>query len=432
VSISRAVDARREQATSMMLVLMLVFVSMPWVGALVFGTRRLLFFWYEGQALFFAWEERLTSFWYGECTHTRQVAQTHGTEMHLAMVLVALCNVAWATGPQGPSGDRAPGPFGEEGSWLYHVLWPYIVAYVAIAFLLVVVLREQRGLVCALRCTVLVEMAIALLALGVVSGPRVTSLMGGKPADRAFELFVHRVADEVGVPRPAHVYVIPTREPNAFASGMVRHDVVLFNRTLLSKDTTVAVTDGLRSALSKSQLKAVLGHELAHIHMGDVATSTNLALIVVGMGAVHTFGQHLYDWGVSHHDDNMTTVGIAFIAGGAIMKMTADVYRFSVSRDAEYRADSMSAAKYGHEAMAGALLAVHNHALSTRRDLLGRLNGAVSHACIAPDPAVAAAFGATPRRGLAGRWQRLFHTHPTIEDRVSLLRTGTLSEGGGD
>merc|ERR1712118_366322 len=91
-------------------------------------------------------------------------------------------------------------------------------------------------------------------------GERVAKMMGGKKADAYLTDLANGVSTKAGLPPPAHVYEIPTNELNAFAAGFGR------------KDATVAVTSGLRKALNKKELEAVIAHEIGHIRHSDMST----------------------------------------------------------------------------------------------------------------------------------------------------------------
>ena len=80
---------------------------------------------------------------------------------------------------------------------------------------------------------------------------------------------VHKLADEAGIGRPE--VAIYDGEPNAFATGAFKNDAL------------VAVSTGLLQSMSREEVEAVLGHEVAHIANGDMVT---LALI---QGVVNTF-----------------------------------------------------------------------------------------------------------------------------------------------
>merc|ERR1719231_1804876 len=112
-------------------------------------------------------------------------------------------------------------------------------------------------------------------------GERVAKMMGGERADSYVTGIANDVALKAGLPPPAHVFEIPTSELNAFAAGFG------------SKDATVAVTSGLRDALSKKELEAVIAHEIGHIRHSDMSTNMHLAVATAGLGGVYEAGRLL-------------------------------------------------------------------------------------------------------------------------------------------
>ena len=297
---------------------------------------------------------------------------------------------------------------------------PYMFTFVAVFALIVPLLRHRDDLLAHLKLAVCGQLLLMVLVSVVGGGPFVSSLMGGGVAGLEMTMLVHSVADDIGVPRPAHVYELPTKEMNAFVTGLIRSDFVLFNTTVVRKDTTVTITRGLWLMLWTSELKAVVAHELAHIHNGDVITGTHLAVISAGLGAVHSFGKHINELGELKKDKNMTRIGSILKLGGMVTKTIGDLHRFAVSRNNEYRADAMAAAVYGPTPMANALTRIDRWATLTTRDQLNKYSGAVSHACIVPDPsmAMASAWGTS---------SRLFATHPRTQDRIAFLMNGSYA-----
>ncbi|MEM8559394.1 MAG: M48 family metalloprotease, partial [Bacteroidota bacterium] len=86
--------------------------------------------------------------------------------------------------------------------------------------------------------------------------------------DEAPELYdmVDRLRQRADLPMPK-VYVTPSDQPNAFATG--RNPA----------NAAVAVTNGLVRMLSKEELEGVIAHELAHIKNRDILTSTIAATV---------------------------------------------------------------------------------------------------------------------------------------------------------
>lgn len=78
---------------------------------------------------------------------------------------------------------------------------------------------------------------------------------------------VASLAREAGLPMP-QVGIFRSNEANAFATGPTR------------KRSLVAVSSGLLQRMNPSQVRGVLGHELAHIANGDMVTMTLLQGVV--------------------------------------------------------------------------------------------------------------------------------------------------------
>ena len=80
---------------------------------------------------------------------------------------------------------------------------------------------------------------------------------------------VYQYADKAGIGRPE--VAIYEGDPNAFATGAFKDSAL------------VAVSTGLLRGMTKDELSAVLGHEVAHIANGDMVTLTLI------QGVVNTF-----------------------------------------------------------------------------------------------------------------------------------------------
>ncbi|MFY8119929.1 MAG: protease HtpX, partial [Burkholderiaceae bacterium] len=71
---------------------------------------------------------------------------------------------------------------------------------------------------------------------------------------------VRRHADKAGIGMPE--VALYEGEPNAFATGAFKNSAL------------VAVSTGLLQSMSREEVEAVLGHEVAHIANGDMVTMT--------------------------------------------------------------------------------------------------------------------------------------------------------------
>jgi heat shock protein HtpX len=214
-----------------------------------------------------------------------------------------------------------------------------------------------------------------------------------------------------GLPKP-RLYVVDDPAPNAFATGRnPRH-------------AAVAVTTGLLEKLNRIELEGVLAHELSHIKNYDILVST-LAVTMVGVVAVLAdLGIRMTWWGMgrnSHRDFDRRSGGnggpLAFLAIGgfvllALSPVIAQLMRVAVSRRRETLADvsGVEMTRYPPGLIS---------ALEKLRDdstVVHSTSKATAHLWI-EEPAAQ-----TASEGRMARFNRLFATHPPIEDRIALLR----------
>ena len=105
---------------------------------------------------------------------------------------------------------------------------------------------------------------------------------------------VEDLAQRAGLPVP-RLYVIPSEQPNAFATGRS------------PKHSAVAVTEGLMRSLPREQVRGVLAHELAHVKNRDVLVTTVAAMIGAAITAVAHFLQFSWLFG---GDEDESPLGI--------------------------------------------------------------------------------------------------------------------------
>jgi len=247
-------------------------------------------------------------------------------------------------------------------------------------------------------------------------GERVAKMMGGEPADDGLTELCSRVAMRAGLPPPAHVYEIPTLELNAFAAGFG------------SGDATVAVTSGIRRALSRRELEAVIAHEIGHIRHKDMSTNMHAAVAIAGLGGLYELGNMLLrsDGAQDRNNDTdgeggVAGLGLALMAGGIATRVLAHLLQLSISRGAEYDADRVAAELCGTDTMISALSKIERGAATAPpRGQLAARGGAFAHAYISN--------GLQEQEqtdGMNGAWQkfmRLWSTHPSTDDRIEALR----------
>jgi heat shock protein HtpX len=245
-----------------------------------------------------------------------------------------------------------------------------------------------------------VALAIALGASGVayLAGDRIAlSAMAARPISEVEQPVLYRLVRELATsahrPMP-RLYMSPTVQPNALATGRSRRRAV------------ICCTYGLVTALEESELRAVIAHELAHVHRRDTLTST----VAGGLAAVVTFAASLV-WfipiGGHHHDEDGPGL-FGILAMLLLGPIAATIVQLTVSRSREYRADAEGARLCGDPlGLARALRKLEEGARSMPLPDDGRI-AAASHLLIV-----------NPFRG--DGLVRLFATHPPTAERIARL-----------
>ena len=210
-------------------------------------------------------------------------------------------------------------------------------------------------------------------------------------AERWLVATVQRQAEAAGIGMP-EVAIFNSPSPNAFATGMNRNNAL------------VAVSTGLLDNMTRDEVEAVLGHEVAHVANGDMVT---LALI---QGVVNTFVMFLSRI-IGHTVDRVvfkTESGhgpafwITTIIAEIILGILASAIVMWFSRQREFRADEGGAS------------------LSDRQKMIAALERLQSNVGQAELPDKLAAFGISG--GMGQGLKKLFMSHPPLEERIAALK----------
>ena len=179
-------------------------------------------------------------------------------------------------------------------------------------------------------------------------------------------------------------------EPNAFATGAFKNNAL------------VAVSTGLLQGMTREEVEAVIGHEVAHIANGDMVTMT---LIQGVMNTFVVFLSRVIGYAVDgflNRGNERSGPGIGYFVTTIVLDIllgfVAGMIVAWFSRQREFRADAGAAQLMGRkEPMINAL---------------ARLGGL---------PA-----GELPKAveamGITGSFGKLFATHPPIEERIAALQ----------
>jgi heat shock protein HtpX len=194
----------------------------------------------------------------------------------------------------------------------------------------------------------------------------------------------------IGMPE---VGIFDSPDPNAFATGANKNNAL------------VAVSTGLLSNMRRNEVEAVLGHEVAHVANGDMVTLTLIQGVmntfvfflarVIGFVVDRIILKNERGAGIGY----MVTVILAQVVLGILAGMIVAWF----SRKREFRADSGGAYLAGAPSMIGALEALQR--VHSPTDLPEKMQ----------------AFGI--RSGKPQGWQKLFMTHPPLEERIAALRS---------
>ena len=199
---------------------------------------------------------------------------------------------------------------------------------------------------------------------------------------------VQRLSERAGIGMPE--VGIYEGEPNAFATGAFKNSAL------------VAVSTGLLSGMTRDEVEAVLGHEVAHIANGDMVTMTLI------QGVVNTFVIFL-SRAIGFAIDNFLNRGeerrgpgagymITYLVLEVFLGILASTIVAWYSRQREFRADAGS----------GDLIGQRQSMIQALRRLGGLQAGELPNGL--------------QSMGITGSIGKLFATHPPIEERIARLQ----------
>ncbi|MDE6483153.1 MAG: M48 family metallopeptidase [Rikenellaceae bacterium] len=228
----------------------------------------------------------------------------------------------------------------------------------------------------------------------------IRSATGARPLERRENPRIYNMVENLcmsqGMAMPK-VNVVDDASMNAFASGIDK------------KSYTVTLTTGIMERLDDAELEAVVAHELSHIRNRDVRLMI-VSIIFVGIFAIlaeiilQVILSARYSRGNSRDKGGTVIVALVALIIVGICYFFTMLMRFAVSRKREFMADAGSAAMTRNPlALASALRKISGDPglQNTGRDDVAQLF--IFHGV------------------KGGVFNRLFATHPPIEQRIRVL-----------
>lgn len=191
------------------------------------------------------------------------------------------------------------------------------------------------------------------------------------------------------LPMP-RIALVPTKTPNAFATGRNKNNAV------------VAATEGLVLLLNDDELEGVLAHEMAHVKNRDILVMTIAATIA---GAI-SFAARMLWWNMILGRRGGSGNPWLLLVVAITAPLAALLIQLAISRSREYKADR-----------AGALMIQRPLALARALQKLEDAN--IRRPMTRGNPASSSMFIVNPFRG--GGFFRLFTTHPPMKTRIEKL-----------
>ena len=195
--------------------------------------------------------------------------------------------------------------------------------------------------------------------------------------------------------------MIEDSAPNAFATGRN------------PEHAAIAVTTGLLDKLNRTELEGVIGHEMSHIADYDTLLMTITVVLVGTVALVSDWMLRTFLWGGGRRrkstgggQTGMILMLVALVLA-ILSPIIAQLIRMAISRRREFLADANAARLTRFpEGLANAL-----EKISADPEPLEVANKATAHLYIE-----------NPLKEHKGGMNKLFSTHPDVEQRIAALR----------
>jgi len=231
-----------------------------------------------------------------------------------------------------------------------------------------------------------------------------------KPADeleyRRYHNLVEGLCIAAGLPKP-RLYVVDDPAPNAFATGRN------------PKHSALAVTTGLLEKMNRVELEGVLAHELSHVKNYDILVTTIAVTAVGTIALISDIGLRFAFWGgMSNRRDNNNNSGpigaviaVASLAVLMLAPFAGYLMQMAMSRNREYLADA-----------SGVQLTRYPPGLVSALEKLRDDQAVVHYATKATAQMWIEQPLETDEKKQGSKFNKLFDTHPPLEDRIKRLQ----------
>jgi len=274
--------------------------------------------------------------------------------------------------------------------------------FILFVFLLAWVFEQLAGMGTGGLVLAFIIASISAFAGYYASDKIVLTISRARPAAKEEFPYLYNVVEGLaiaaGIPAP-RCYVIEDTAPNAFATGRN------------PKNSVICVTTGLLEKMNRAELEGVISHEMSHIKNYDVLVQT-LTVVMVGVIALLSdWILRSFLWGGRRKGgrDKGGAGAILIVVGlilAALSPFISQLIRLAISRKREFLADA-----------SGAMLTRYPPGLASA---LRKLD-ADTEPLEAANKATAHLYIVNPLKDIKGKVNKLFSTHPPIEERIAAL-----------
>lgn len=206
-----------------------------------------------------------------------------------------------------------------------------------------------------------------------------------------FYAAVESLSITAGIPMPK-LYIINDSSMNAFAAG-TNHD-----------NSVICATTGLLENMDKVEIEGVMAHEISHIKNYDIRVSMAAVALTAVIGMLSDIALRFIFLNDDDEDSKNPIILILGLFFVLISPLLATVTRLAISREREFLADAtaISLTRYPDGLISALEKLKNNKPLQKQNSTIASL------------------FISNPIR--QGFFQKLFSTHPPLEDRIKRLK----------